>query len=141
MSRRSGAARHGNPHRLEQPGHVLEAQDIRVRVDAAHEGHVEAVQERGDRFVGLDHEHLDNRVGVAGVGRMGIGDPARFIEHQLRLGQIQVEHPLFRPACLDPPGQGFHVSQQLNHRLLGAFRVALRESGPSAHRSAGPSSG
>ena len=124
---RSGLRGMAIPIALQQPGHVLEAQDIRVRMDATHEGHIEPIQERGDRLVGLHHEHLDDRMRVAGVRRVGVGDPARFVEHQLRLGQVEVEHPVLRPPGLDPPGQGLHVPQQLDHRLLGPFRVALQD--------------
>ena len=94
-------------------------------VGPAEERHVEVVQQAGDRFIRLDHEHLDQRVRVAVVLGHGVDHLAVGVQHQLRLGHVQVDLPGLDPAGLDPLGQRVHLEQQLDHDRVVILDRAL----------------
>ena len=84
-------------------------------MNAPQEWNVQAVQRAGHRFVGLDHEHFNQRMREALVFRLGAGDLALVVQHQFHLGQPQHNLPRLQPALLDALGQRVHLMQQFHH--------------------------
>jgi len=64
-------------------------------MDPADQRHTEALEEPGQHLVGLDHEHLDERVGVGVVLRLGIDHVPVLIEDQVHPGSSRWIMPAF----------------------------------------------
>ena len=110
----------GDGGEVAQPLRVLQ---IRLRVDSPQERHVQRIEQSRHRFVGFDHEHLDERVREARVLGHRIDDLAFFIEHELDFGQIERELPGTAAALLDSACQLVHVLQQpQDFRRIAAAR-------------------
>ena len=94
-------------------------------VDAAEEGDVDASEQAGDGLVGLDHEHLDERVGEAGVFGLGVDDVAVVVEDQLDLGQVEDDHALIEATLADDLCEGVHLFEEVDDFAGDAFLVAV----------------
>ncbi len=112
----------------------------RVGVDAAKQRHLQTVEQAGDRFVGLDHEHFDEGMGEGVVFGHGIDDAALGVEDQFDIGQVEGDHALLETAGADDAGQLVHQAQGLDHvaavvgfglRVLAGFAQVAVDQGLS----------
>ena len=79
---------------------------------------VESVEEPGHRFVRLDHEHLDQRVGERAILRAHVVHVSFIIEEQFRLGQIQDDHPITQTSLSKRLGESVRLMDGLDHLRL-----------------------
>ncbi len=116
------------PQRLDERGDFPGGLLLRGGVDPAEELAVFAVQQRGDHVVGFDHEHLDDRMRVGLILGNRVDHRTRFVQQQVHVGQIQVQHSRLAAAGFDLPGKFFHPPDQLHHALgvVALFAVADR---------------
>ncbi len=108
-----------------------------LRVHAADQRHIQILEQPRGHLVGLDHEHLDERVREGIVLGHRIDDVALLIEHKFDLGQIERDHPLPLAPGVDRLGKIVHVVQGRDdvivvlglgaRMLLGFFPVPIDE--------------
>jgi hypothetical protein len=94
-------------------------------VDAAQDGHAERVEGPGDRLVGLDHEHLDDRVGEGVVLGDGVGHAPLVVEDQFHLRQVEHDHAVTDPAFAQDASQAVAAAQRLD-QLVGVAGLGAR---------------
>ena len=96
-------------------------------MNSPHKRHTETIQQSRDRLVGLDHKHLDNRMRIAVIGRVGVNDLPVVIIHQFCFRQVQMQHPVFLPAFFDRTSQRFHILEQGDHFPRIPFGIAFKD--------------
>ncbi len=111
----------------QEAGQVLPGFCFRLGMDTAKEIHPASVQQTRDRFVRLHHEHLNDCVGEARIGRLGADDALPIVKNQLHLRQVEHEHPIAHPAISNDARQTLRLSKQLDHFRRGAAGLALQD--------------
>jgi hypothetical protein len=86
--------------------------------------HVNLLEEAGEHLVGLDHEHLDERVRERVVLALGVDDAPVLVEDQDHFGELERDHALALAAALDGPGERVHLLQSVQE-LVGVLRGCL----------------
>ena len=106
------------PRRPHERGELLAADLVGGGVDPPQDRALQAVECRGDGFVGVDHEHLDDLVRVGVVGRRDVDDAILVVEDQLHLGQVEFEHAGLDAAGLDLLCELRHRADQLDDLVV-----------------------
>ena len=96
-------------------------------MDAAEDSPAKTVEQFGDGFVGLDHEHFDHGVRVGLVGRDRVGDLVGVVEDQFDLGQVEVEHTGLSAAGFDELGQALGVAHEGNYPPVESADLAVAD--------------
>ena len=114
---------------------LLHVSPTRIRVRPTQDGHFELGEQSADRFIGLHHEHFDQRVGEGVVFRHRIDDTTVFGKHQINIWKIQVNHAVATAAVLDDLGQPIGHAKGLNQfigilrggtgKILGGFQITI----------------
>ena len=78
-------------------------------VDAPHVRHAHPREQARHGLVGLDHEHLDQRVRERVVLLLGVHDLTVLVQHQVHLRQVEVDLPRLPPPRLDELGERVHL--------------------------------
>ena len=83
---------------------LLHVPPTRIRVGPAQDGNFKLGEESTDGFVGLHHEHLNQRMGEGVVLRHRIDDTTVFGKNQINIREIQVNHAVTATPGLDSFG-------------------------------------
>ena len=112
---------------FDEVAEALGAGGLGLGVGSAEEGDVGVVEEARDGLVGFDHEHLDERVGEAGVLGLGADDFAFLVELELHDGKVEDDLPLLVAALLEALGEVVHLGDELDDGgvVVGEGAVAL----------------
>ena len=120
---------HGHAGDAQEPGHGHQGVLVRLRVDAAEDGDLEAVHQACGGLIGLHHEHLDDGMAEAGILRFGVDDLAVLIEDQVHGRQFQHEHALAQPPIPDDAGQRLHFLDEFDDVFWVSVAAALQDFG------------
>ena len=110
---------------------LLDLQRIRILVDAEQAGHIVVVEVLRHRFVGDEHELLDDPVRDVALERDDRLDHALVVQHDFRLLQIEVDRPAPVPPAVEDLEQRVHPLEERDQ--LGVpgddLRIAIGQDG------------
>ena len=84
-------------------------------MNSSHERQIHRIKQPRHRLVGLDHEHLNQRVREAGILFFRPHHFSLLIQQQLHLRQFQNDLPLLQSPPLNALGQHVHLIEQFHY--------------------------